>query len=52
MKIKSLYSGMRVYFLMLALLVVGMDAYAQEKSIKLVDKQDGTAIRDVHFTYN
>lgn len=52
MKIKSLYSGMRVYLLMLALLVVGMHAYAQEKSIKLADKQDGTAIRDVHFTYN
>ena len=52
MKIKSLLSGTRMFFCVVVFLAIGNDAYSQGKSIKLMDKQDGTTIPDVHYTYN
>ncbi|MCK3683345.1 TonB-dependent receptor [Maribellus sp. YY47] len=52
MKIKSLLSGTRMFFCVVVFLAIGNDAYSQGKSIKLMDKQDGTPIPDVHYTYN
>jgi iron complex outermembrane receptor protein len=52
MRILRFISGMRVFYITLFFSVLCSALYAQEKSIKLIDKNSEQSISDVYFQYN